>query len=315
MKLSQTLSEKPCDTSDEMVCKSLSSENLTQAADIDSNWSDDDSMDVSAKMDLHFGQQVKSNRQYQQENLDGSLTNDYANVSSPETMSPNEKETLVCMVKTLRRRLEEVESENRHLNEKNFACNAQLEEKIAYREELNGVQKELEQLRREGDRAIHRAGELTIESGKVSESYGRVAESKGVIEEIRRMLQISSAQQSSSAYVCRVPKKMDQRSGMSTSFSGLPISFGFRKLGSLLSFRNKYEDTTVESTYDDDCMLDPTEDNTMCSVGSEDNFDSERTDLAEPHSSVVFFINNLNCSSDQLRNRRLLNVDLNLDPR
>jgi hypothetical protein len=298
IKMSQTLSEKLYDTSDEMVCKSLSSENATQAADIDSDRSDDDSMDLSAKMDVHFGQQGKSNRQYQPENLDGSLTNDYANVSTPETMSPNEKETLMCMVKTLRRRLEEVESENRDLKENNSACNAQLEEQIACREELNG---ELEQLRRERDRAIHRAGELTIESGKVSESYDRVVESKVVIEEMRRMLQISLTQQSSLANVCSVSKKMDRGSGMSNNFSGLPISLGFRKLGSLLGFRNKYDDTFV-STYDDDCMLDPTEDNS--SVSSEDTFDSERT---------AFFIDNLNCSSDQLRNRRLLNVGLNLD--
>jgi hypothetical protein len=237
--------------------------------------------------------------------LDGSLANDSANVSTPETMSPNEKETLVCMVNTLRRRLEEVESENRQLNEKNSACNAQLEEQIAYREELNGVQKELKQLRRERDRAIYRAGELSIESGKVSESYDRVAESKVVIEQMRMMLQISLTQQSSSANVCSVSKKMG-RSGVST---GLPISLGFRKLGSFLGFRSKkYGDKTVVSTYDDDCMLDPTEDNT--SVCSDDDFDLERIDFTEPHSSVAFFTDNLNCSSDQLRNRRLLNVGL-----
>jgi hypothetical protein len=125
------------------------------------------------------------------------------------------------------------------------------------------------------------------------------------------MLQISLTQQSSSANVCSVPKKMDRRSGMSS----LPFSFGFRKLGSLLSFKNKYDYETFVSTYDDDCMLDLTEDNTTCSVSSEYNFDLERTDLAEPHSSEAFFINNINCSSDQLRNRRLFNVDLNLDPR
>jgi hypothetical protein len=303
--------QQKLDIAEKVICTSFSSENVPQAADIDSNWSDDDSMDVSTMMDLHYGQQGKSTRQYQQEDLDGSLTKDYANVSTPEMISRNEKETLVCMVKTLRRRLEEVESENRQLNEKNSACNAQLEEQIAYREELNGVQKELEQLRCERDRAIYRAGELTIESGKVSESYDRVAESKVVIEQMRRMLQISLTQQSSSAHVCSVSKKMDRRSGVSTSFSSSPISLGFRKLGSLLRFRNKYDDKTVVSTYDDDCILDPTEDNT--SVGSEDIFYLEPTEFAE-QPSVAFFIDNLNCSSDQLRNRRLLNVGLNLDP-
>jgi hypothetical protein len=115
-----------------------------------------------------------------------------------------------------------------------------------------------------------------------------------------------------------VSKKLDRRSGMS-SFSALPISLGFRKLGSLLSFRNKNDDKTLVSTYDDDCMLDLTEDNT--SVGSEDLsdlertlFDLERTDFAETHSSVTFFSDNLNCSSDQLHNRRLLKMDLMLDP-
>jgi hypothetical protein len=303
--------QQKLDIAEKVISRSLGSENVTQTADIDSHWSDDDSIDMSAMMDLHFEQQVKSNRQYQQEPLDGSLTNDYANVSTPETMSPNEKETLMSMVETLRRRLAEVASENRQLNEKKSACNAQLEEQRAYHEGRNGVQEELEQLRRERDRAIYRAGELTIESGKVSESYDRVAESKIVIEQMRRMLQSSLAQQSSSANVCSVSKKMDRRSGMSSSFSVLPISLGFRKLGSLLGFRNKYDDKTVVST-DDDCMLDPTEDNT--SVDSEDIFDLERIDFAEPHSSVAFFIDNLNCSSDQLRNRRLLNVGLNLDP-
>jgi hypothetical protein len=125
------------------------------------------------------------------------------------------------------------------------------------------------------------------------------------------MSQISLTQQSSSANVCSVPKKMDRRSGMSS----LSISLGFRKLGSLLSFKNKYDFETFVSTYDDDCMLYLTEDNTTCSVGSEDNFDLERTDFAEPHSSEAFFIINLNCSSGQLRNCRLFNVDLNLDPR
>jgi hypothetical protein len=124
----KAMQQQKLDIAEKVICKSLTSKNVTQATDVDSYSSDDDSMDVSTMVDLHFGQQVKSNRQYQQENLDGSLTKDYTNVSTPETMSPNEKETLVCMVNTLRRRLEGVERENR---------------------QLNGVQKELEQLRRE----------------------------------------------------------------------------------------------------------------------------------------------------------------------
>jgi hypothetical protein len=254
-----------------------------------------------------------------QENSHGGITDDDARVFTQETVKPDEtKESLMCMVKTLRRRLEEVESENRQLTEINSAYSTQLEEQRAYRKELNGVQEELEQLRHERDKAIYRAGELTIESGKVSESYDRVAESKVVIEQMRRMIQTSLTQQSSSASVRGVSKKFDRRSGMS-SFSALPISRGFRKLGSLLSFRKKNDDKTLVSTYDDDCMLDLTEDNT--SVGSEDLsnlertlFDLERTDFAEPHSSMAFFIDNLNCSSDQLHNRRLLKMDLMLDP-
>jgi hypothetical protein len=129
---------------------------------------------------------------------------------------------------------------------------------------------------------------------------------KVIIEQLRRMLQ---AQQSSSANACSVSKKTNRRSGMS-SFSGLPISLGFRKLGSILGFRNKDDDKTVASTFDDDCMLDPTEDNTS-SVGSEEYL--EQTAFAE-QASVAFFTDNRKCSSAQLHNRRLLNMHLILDP-
>jgi hypothetical protein len=112
------------------------------------------------------------------------------------------------------------------------------------------------------------------------------------------MLQNSLTQQSSSASGRSVSKKMNRPSG-------------FRKLCSLLGFKNKNDVKTVVSTCDDDCMLDPTEDNT--SVDSEDIFYLEQTDIpAQP--SVAFFVDNLNCSPDQLRNRRLLNVGLILDP-
>jgi hypothetical protein len=314
--------QQKLDIAEKLQCKSLGSNNVTQAADIDSYRSDDDDDDDNMNMSVmvvpHWGQQVKSSSQHQQENSGGWLTYDDAGVFTQETVLPNENESLMCMVKTLRRRLEEVESENRQLTEMNSAYSTQLEEQLAYRKELNGVQEEVEQLRHQRDEAIYRAGELTIESGKVSESYDRVAESKVVIEQMRRMIQTSLTQQSTSASVRGVSKKLDRRSGMS-SFSALPISLGFRKLGSLLRFRNKNDDKTLVSTYDDDCMLDPTEDNT--SVGSEDLsdlertlFDLERTDFAEPHSSVAFFSDNLNCSSDQLHNRRLLRMDVMLDP-
>jgi predicted RNase H-like nuclease (RuvC/YqgF family) len=200
------------------------------------------------------------------------------------------------MVKTLRSSLEEVESENRQLNEMNSAYSTQLEEQLAYRTELNGVQEELEQVRHQRDKAIYRAGELTIESGKVSESYDRVAESKVVIEQMRRMIQTSLTQQSTSASVRGVSKKLDRRSG-------------FRKLGSLLGFFKT--DKAVISTCDDDYMLALTEDNT--SVSSEDVLELEQAKFGE-QPSMVFFTNNLNCSSVQLYNRRLLTVGLILDP-
>jgi hypothetical protein len=188
------------------------------------------------------------------ESLNGSFTNDYASFFIQKAMLPNEKENLICMVKMLHRRLEEVE--------------------------------------------------LAIESGKVSESYDRVAESKVVIEQLREMLQTSLTHQSPSASVHSVSKIVDRRSTLSDRI-------GFRKLGALLGFRNKNDDKTVVSTDDDYCMLDPTEDNT--SVGSEDVLDLEQTTLRE-QPSVVFFIDNLNCSSDQLHNRRLLKINLILDP-
>jgi hypothetical protein len=183
-------------------------------------------------------------------NLNGSFTNDFASFFIQKAMLPNEKENLICMVKMLRRRLEEVE--------------------------------------------------ITIESGKVSESYDRVTESKVVIEQLREMLQTSLTHQSTSASVHSVSKKVDRRSTFSDRI-------GFRKLGSLMGFRNKNDDKTVVSTCDDDSMLDPTEDNT--SVGSEDVLDFEQAAFAE-QPSVVFFIDNLNCTSDQLHNRRLLKMDL-----
>jgi hypothetical protein len=177
------------------------------------------------------------------ENLNGSFTNDYASFFTQEAMLPNEKENLICMVKMLRRRLEEVE--------------------------------------------------LTIESGKVSESYDRVAESKVVIEQLREMLQTSLTQHPTSASVCSVSKNVERRSG-------------FRKLGSLLGFFKT--DKAVKSTCcDDDSMLDSTEDN--ASVGLEDVLDLEQVEFAEQH-SMVFFTDNLNCSSDQLYNRHLLKMDL-----
>jgi hypothetical protein len=203
------------------------------------------------------------------------------------------------IIETLRRRLEEVESENRQLHEMNSACNRQLEEQLAYRQELKGVREELEQLRIERDKAIYRASELTIESGKVSESYDRVAESKVVIEQLREMLQTSLAQQSTSTSMRSVSKNVDRWSL-------------FRKLGSLflLGFRNKNDDKTVVSTCDDDSMLDPTDDSN--SIGSEYVLELEQA-KSEEESSVVYFTDNLNCSSDQLYNRRLLKAGLILD--
>jgi hypothetical protein len=290
--------QQKLDIAEELQYKSLGTDNVTQAADIDGYCSDDDNINMSVMVVPHWGQQVKCNRQHQQENLDESLTYDDERAFTQETVLPDEKESLMCTVKTLRQRLEEVESENRQLHEKNSAYNTQIEEQLAYRKELNGVQEELEQLRIERDRAIYRAGQLTIESGKVSESYDRVAESKVVIEQMRRMIQISLAQQSTSASTRSVSKKVDRRSG-------------FRKLGSFLGFRNKNDYKNVVSTYDDDCMLDLTEDNT--SLSSEDAFDLERIDFAE-QSSVASFTDDLQCSSDQLRNRRLLKMNLILDP-
>lgn len=91
----------------------------------------------------------------------------------------------------------------------------------------------------------------------------------------------------------------------------MSITIGFRKLGFLFGFRdNKNEDRTVVTACDDDCVLDPTEDKT--SVGSDDVLELEQAAFAVP--SVVFFIDNLNCSSDQLHNRRLLKLGLILDP-
>lgn len=79
-------------------------------------------------MDPHFGQQVNPSWKYQQENVDGSfssVTSEYASVSTQEEMLQNEKENLFCI--GLRRRLEEVETENRRLlNEKNSAYNTRL---------------------------------------------------------------------------------------------------------------------------------------------------------------------------------------------
>jgi hypothetical protein len=428
--------QQKLDISEKLQCRSLSSENVTQATDVDSYLSDDGSMHVSVMMDPHFGEQV--------EILDGSLTDDHA----------SEEETLMCMVNTLRRRLEEVESENRQLNENNMGMQAleiqliraeeQLEHaaeekhdlstrihaleealvvqeteldntpvtvkpiifeagpigmllgttvndqacrvdgfvdggpddpsqarksgkiqmgdvivsvngivpdsyedtidllkeggtrvivfrggtqddnydddylstegtddglvlfdemkkfkkddkkekeaendkkidslqlQLAYHEELAVVKEELNQLRHERDRAIDKASELTIESGKckdeVSKAYDRVAECQVVIEQLRAMLLDYSTQQSSSASVCSVSKPMDLRSSI-PSISGLPLSIGWRKLGSLWGNINKNDDKLIMSTYDDDCMLDTTEDNT--SVASEEDWELEQID-------------------------------------
>jgi hypothetical protein len=441
--------QQKLDVAENLQCRSLGTENVTQATDIDSNWSDDDSMDVSTMMDLHYGEQV--------EILGGSLTDDHASVFTQETMLHNEKENLIRTISTLRRRVEEVESENRQLNERNNAmqalqiqliraeeqlehakeekhdfstrihaleqalvvqetelddtpvtmkpiifeagpigmllgttvndqacrvdgfvdggpddpsqarksgkiqmgdvivsvngivpdsyedtidllkeggtreivfrsgtkdddyhddylstddiddgltlsvdggeneakkdskidsftddaeraCSAQLQ--LSYHEKLAAVREELGQLRRERDRAIDKASELTITSKKckaeVSESDDRVAGCKVVIEQLRALLLVYSTQQSSSTSVCSVSKTTDLRSSM-PSISGLPLSIGLRKLGSLWGNRNKYDDKFVMSTYDDDCMLDLTEDNT--SVASEEGWDLEQIDV------------------------------------
>jgi hypothetical protein len=75
--------QQKLDIAEELQCKSLGSNNVTQAADIDSYWSDDDdSMNMSVMVAPHWGQQVKSSTQYQQENSDGWLTYDDARVST-----------------------------------------------------------------------------------------------------------------------------------------------------------------------------------------------------------------------------------------
>ncbi len=93
--------------------------------------------------------------------------------------------------------------------------------------------------------------------------------------QLRAFLLHYSTQQSSSASVCSVPKKVDLRSSMS-SISGLPISNGLRKIGSLWGNRNKKDVKMAMSTYEDDCMLDPTEDST--SVALEEGWDWEQID-------------------------------------
>jgi hypothetical protein len=164
------------------------------------------------------------------------------------------------------------------------------DKKLAYHEELAVVQEQLNQLRHERDMAIDRASELTIQSGnckaKLSESYERVAECKVVIEQLRASLLDHSTQQSSSASVCSVPKKMDLRSGT--------LSIGLKKLGSLWGNRNKNGDKMVMSTYDDDCMLDLTEDNTSV-ASEEEGWDLEQIDI--PHNPSWEFVENLNCST------------------
>jgi hypothetical protein len=99
--------QQKLNTSEELQCRSLGFEDVTQAStDTDSLWS-----------------------------------GDYA--FTLETLSPNEKENLLRMIKTLRRRVDEVESENRHLNEKNTAMHDlethlnQAEEQLEYATEEN----------------------------------------------------------------------------------------------------------------------------------------------------------------------------------
>jgi hypothetical protein len=155
-----------------------------------------------------------------------------------------------------------------------LAKRAQLEEQLAFSEELEAVQEEMELLRHERDRAVERSIKSKIQSGnlkaEVSESYDRVTECKVVIEELRTLWQNSLNQHSSSA---------DRRSSVSSvsSFSSLPISTGLSTLGSLWGFSNKDDEKSTVSKCDDDSMLDHTEENT--SEGSEEDWDLEQTDF------------------------------------
>jgi hypothetical protein len=170
-----------------------------------------------------------------------------------------------------------------------LACRAQLQ--LAYRKELHAVQEEFELMRHERDVAIDRAIKSKIETAKlkaeVSESYDRVTECKVVIEEVRTLWQNSLAQQSKSASVCSVSKEMDRQPSTSrvSSFSALPISIKLSSLSSLWGFSNKDDDKSIVSNYDDNFMLDQTEENN--DEGSEEDWDLEQTGFPE-QSSVVF---------------------------
>jgi hypothetical protein len=64
-----------------------------------------------------------------------------------------------------------------------------------------------------------------------------------------------------------------------SSFPALPISIGLSSLSSLWGFSNKDDGKSIVSNYDDDCMLDQTEDNNE--EGSKEDWDLEQTDFPE----------------------------------
>jgi hypothetical protein len=207
-----------------------------------------------------------------------------------ETELDNALATIRKQKKRERKLLEAERTVNSVVGDAELACHAQVEQQLAYREELDAVQEEVELLRHERDEAIGRAITLSMETAalkaEVSDSSDRVTECKIVIEQLRTLTQNKSMQQSSSASVCSVSKKMDRRTSTSSvsSFSGLPISIRLNTIGSLWGYGNKDDDKSIVSKYDDDCMLDQTEDNTD---GSEEDWDLEQTEFPE-QASVLF---------------------------
>jgi hypothetical protein len=118
-----------------------------QAADDDSCWSDDDSMSSSVMSGSY------SIRQHQHQPMlsmshdvsDDDCTDDDNSVFTHETeqISPKKQQSLLRLVKTLRRKVDEVESENRRLNESNSAMHHlemqlnKAEEQLEYATEEN----------------------------------------------------------------------------------------------------------------------------------------------------------------------------------
>jgi hypothetical protein len=206
-----------------------------------------------------------------------------------ETELDNALATIRKQKKRERKLLDAEKAADSVVGDAELAHHVQVEQQLAYREELDAIQEEVDLLRHERDEAIGRAITLSMETAtlkaEVSESCDHVTECKVVIEQLRTLWQNSLAQQSSSASVCSVSKKMDRRPSTSSvsSFSGLPISIRMNTLGSLWGFGNKDDDKSIVSNYDEDCMLDQTEDNTDA---SEEDWDLEETKVSEQ--SVVF---------------------------